>query len=237
MQVTNIIDTVKELIGYFNPGSGVAIKAEPKREQTKYELRVFGVGNDGILSIKPSKLDYDTVTVGFSKILSLVVVNKSKTNLYIDFQLEQMNIENKSQEEQDNIRNILYENFSLDFNEGIVPALSKKRVKITFRPSLRFDYNIRFTCNAREKPVQELMASIKQNSYLSQKYSINIVAKGDYPLLRFADIRNDQMSVSNLWEKFQLTPLNKELLTELRTEEIEYSNSEKTNQSVQDLQK
>jgi len=81
------------------------------------------------------------------------------------------------------------------------------------------------------------MASIKQNSYLSQKYSINIIAKGDYPLLRFADIRNDQMSVSNLWEKFELTTLNKELLTELRKEEIEYSNSEKTNQSVQDLQK
>lgn len=81
------------------------------------------------------------------------------------------------------------------------------------------------------------MASIKQNSYLSQKYSINIIAKGDYPLLRFADIRNDQMSVSNLWEKFELTALNKELLTELKTEEVEYSNSEKTNQSVQDLQK
>lgn len=145
LQVTNIYDTVKELIGYFNPGSGVAIKAEPKREQSKYELRVFGVGNDGSLSVKPSKLDYDTVTVGFSKMLSLVVINKSKTNLYIDFQLEQMNIENKSEDEQNSIRNILNENFNFDFKEGIVPALSKKRVKITFRPSLRFDYNIKLT--------------------------------------------------------------------------------------------
>lgn len=103
MQVTNIYDTVKELIGYHNPGSGVAIKAPPKREQSKYELRIFGVGNDGSLSVKPAKLDFDTVTVGFSKILSLVVINKSKTNLYIDFQLEQMNIEDKSQYEQDRI--------------------------------------------------------------------------------------------------------------------------------------
>ena len=38
MLVTNIIDKVKELIGYFNPGCGVAVKAEPKREQTKWEL-------------------------------------------------------------------------------------------------------------------------------------------------------------------------------------------------------
>jgi len=85
--------------------------------------------------------------------------------------------------------------------------------------------------------VKDLLSTIKEKSYFSEKYSINILAKGDFPLLRFADIRNDQLSVSNLWEKFQLTLLNKELLTELKKEEIEYSNSEKTNQSVQELQK
>ena len=51
MQVTIIIYAVKEFICYFNPGSGVAIKAKPKIEQNKNELRIFGVGNDGILSI------------------------------------------------------------------------------------------------------------------------------------------------------------------------------------------
>ena len=34
MQVTNIIDAVKKLIGYFNSGCGVAIKTVPKSEQT-----------------------------------------------------------------------------------------------------------------------------------------------------------------------------------------------------------
>lgn len=238
MQVTNIHDATKELIGYFNPGSGVAVKAQPKKEQTKYEVRIFGVGSDGSLSIKPSKLDFDTVTVGFSKILSLTVINKSKTNLYIDFQLEQMNIEDKSLEDQRRISQIVQENFIFDFKEGIVPAMSKKTVKISFKPSLRFDYNIKLSCNAREKPVKDLRSTIKSDSFLSQKYTINIIAKGDFPLLRFADIRNDQMSVSNLWEKFELTALNKELLTVLSKEEVEYSNSEKkTNQSVQDLQK
>jgi hypothetical protein len=145
MQVTNIYDTHKEMIGYFNPGSGVATQAEPKREQMKYELRVFGVGNDGNLSIKPSKLDFDTVTVGFSKILCLTVINKSKTNLYIDFQLEQINIDDQSAEEQDRISDIVHENFNFDFKEGIVPALSKKQVKITFKPSLRFEYNIKLS--------------------------------------------------------------------------------------------
>jgi len=238
VQVTNIYDTTKEMIGYFNPGSGVAIKAQQKREQSKYEVRVYGVGNDGSLSIKPSKLEFDTVTVGFTKILSLTVINKSKTNLYIDFQLDQNDTEQKSEEEQQEIRRIVSENFKFDFKEGIVPALSKKMVKITFKPSLRFDFKIKLSCNAREKPVSNLRSTIKANQFLSQKYSINIMAKGDFPLLRLADIRNEQMSVSNLWEKFELTFLNKELLTVLSKSEIEYSSSErKTNQSVQDLQK
>ena len=237
MQVTNIYDTVKECIGYFNPGSGVAVKAQPRREHSKYELRIYGVGNDGSLSIKPAKLEFETVTVGFSKILALVVINKSKTNLYIDFHLEQLGLEDKSQEEKQRINEIVQNNFKFDFKEGIVPEMSKKRVKITFKPSQRFDYNIKLICYAREKPVKDLMATIKDKSFISQKYTINILAKGDYPLLRFADIRNDQLSVSNLWEKFELTKLNKELLTELSKGEVEYSNSEKTNQSVQELQK
>jgi hypothetical protein len=236
MQVTNTYDTSKDMIGYFNPGSGVAIKGHQKKEQTKYELRVFGVGNDGNVSIKPSKLDFDTVTVGFNKILSLTVINKSKTNIYIDFQLDQMNIEDKTEKEQEDIRKIVDQNFKFDFKEGVVPALSKKKVKIAFKPSLRFDYNIKLSCNAREKPVKDLRGTIKDKAFFSQKYTINLFAKGDFPLLRFNDIRNEQSSVANLWEKFQLTTLNKELLTVLSKDEVEYSNSEtKTNQSVQDL--
>lgn len=238
MHVTNIYDSSKELIGYFNPGSGVAIKTQPRKEEGKYIIKILGVGNDGSLSIKPSKLKFDTVTVGFTKILSLQVRNNSKTRLYIDFQLEQMNTEDKTQEEQEEIRKILFENFKFDFKEGIVPALSKKKVKITFKPTLRFDFNIKLSCNVRDKPVKDLRATINSTKYIQEKYAINIMAKGDFPLLRFADIRNEQMSVSNLWEKFELTALNKELLTVLSKEEIEYSNSErKTNQSVEDIQK
>lgn len=170
MQVTNMYDPLKELIGYFNPGSGVAVKAQPKKEQSKYEIRIFGVGSDGTLSIKPSKLDFDTVTVGFSKILSLTVINKSKTNIYIDFELEQMDMENQSLQEQDRVSKVVQENFKFDFKEGVVPALSKKRVNITFKPSLRFDYNIKLSCNAKEKPVKDLRSTIKNNTFFSQKY-------------------------------------------------------------------
>ena len=60
---------------------------------------------------------------------------------------------------------------------------------------------------------------------------------GDFPLLRFTDIRNDQVSTPNLWERYHLTNLNKELLNKLSVSEIEFNNSDKTNQSIHDLQK
>lgn len=62
-----------------------------------------------------------------------------------------------------------------------------------------------------------------------EKSSIRIHAMGDYPLLRFTDIRNDQVSIASLWERFRLTNLNKELLNPLNEYEIEFNNSEKTN--------
>ena len=60
---------------------------------------------------------------------------------------------------------------------------------------------------------------------------------GDFPLLRITDVRNDQVSTANLWEKFHLTNLDKELLNDLNLSEIEFNNSDKTNQSIHDLQK
>lgn len=60
---------------------------------------------------------------------------------------------------------------------------------------------------------------------------------GDFPLLRLTDVRTDSISTSNLWERFHLTNLNKELQTPLNDSEIEFNNSDKTNQSMNDLQK
>jgi hypothetical protein len=68
-----------------------------------------------------------------------------------------------------------------------------------------------------------------------EKSFTNIHAMGDFPLLRFTDVRNDAVSTPNLWERFHLTGLNKELLTPLNDSEIEFNNSDKTNQSMNDL--
>jgi len=59
-----------------------------------------------------------------------------------------------------------------------------------------------------------------------EKASIRISCKGDYPLLRFTDVRNDQVSIANLWERFQLTKMNKELLLPLSEAEMSFNNSD-----------
>ena len=51
-------------------------------------------------------------------------------------------------------------------------------------------------------------------------------AKGDYPLLRFEDVRNDTISIANLWECFQMTKMNKELLMPLNEKEKIFNNSD-----------
>lgn len=80
-------------------------------------------------------------------------------------------------------------------------AKSKKKVNITFKPNLRFEFDTSLVCVASEKMTKDLSASIKQQTAqgiiskpvggLIEKASIMIRCKGDYPLLRFTDVRND----------------------------------------------
>lgn len=59
-----------------------------------------------------------------------------------------------------------------------------------------------------------------------EKAQIKIHCKGDFPLLRFTDVRNDQVSIANLWERFELTKMNKELLLPLSNAELAFNNSD-----------
>ena len=68
-----------------------------------------------------------------------------------------------------------------------------------------------------------------------EKASIQIYCKGDYPLLRFTDVRNDQVSIANLWERFELTKMNKLLLLPLTDAEIAYNNSDQMAGGQEDL--
>lgn len=54
-------------------------------------------------------------------------------------------------------------------------------------------------------------------------------------MLRLTDVRNEQVSIANLWEHFQLTEMNKALLLPLNSQELLFNNSDKATGSNEDL--
>ena len=174
---------------------------------------------------------------------------------------------------------LIYDYFSLDFTEGIIPAKSRKEINIIFKPrdicqaSLRLEVYSRQIVEessevVRPRPLVDsmltgdrsvmndsagasavwrndcgngsrLVRSAGQGGRESaaqkeseggleedftvqergRQYRLGYVMKGSaqvkvkahYPLLRFVNIKNNVLSVSSLWEKFQISKLNREL--------------------------
>ena len=52
---------------------------------------------------------------------------------------------------------ILEDCFKFDHPKGLINSKSKKKVNITFKPTLRFDFDINLVCIAREKPSKEAL--------------------------------------------------------------------------------
>ena len=96
---TNFYDHLKELVGFYNPGSGLmktggsmikSTKALPSVPQTvRYDIEIIGAGSDGVLTLSPKDIDFGTITVGFAKTMSVTVINKSNCNLYIELKMAQ----------------------------------------------------------------------------------------------------------------------------------------------------
>ena len=57
-------------------------------QSSKY-LQIVGAGADGMINISPEMLDFGTITVGYSKTLSVTITNKSESNLYIELKMMQ----------------------------------------------------------------------------------------------------------------------------------------------------
>mmetsp|Transcript_34250 Transcript_34250/g.25312 ORF Transcript_34250/g.25312 Transcript_34250/m.25312 type:complete len:149 (+) Transcript_34250:1345-1791(+) len=138
------------------------------------------------------------------------------------------------QEEIPQFTKVLEECFKFDNPKGLINSKTKKKVNITFKPTVRYDFDIQLVCFAREKPSKELEQTInktqkKEQLLIVEKSFIKVHAMGDFPLLRFTDVRNDSVSTANLWERFSFSSLNKELLQPLNDSEIEFNNSDKTN--------
>ena len=61
-------------------------------------VQIVGAGADGMISISPENLDFGTITVGYSKTLSVTITNKSDCNLYIELKMKQTDSNDSSQD-------------------------------------------------------------------------------------------------------------------------------------------
>jgi hypothetical protein len=247
----NLYDHLKEIVGFYNPGSGLMRTSGVKSLQNKtlskdpavvrYDIEIIGAGSDGVLTLSPKDIDFGTITVGFAKTMQVTVVNKSNCNLFIELKMAQRVDEDgtisKETEAVPLMKKVLQECFKFDQPKGLLNARSKKKVNITFKPTLRFNFDINLVCVAREKMAPEIENSAKtiKKENIVEKSFIKIRAVGDYPILRVTDVRNEQVSTAFLWERFRLTNMNKELTKSLNEYEMVFNNSEKSNMSIHDL--
>jgi len=89
--------------------------------------------------------------------------------------------------------------FKFGHPKGMVNAKSKMKVNITFKPTISFDFNIQLVVVAKKKIAKETLNVTQGNPQLQprtqdlikEKCAISCRAKGDFPLIRITDIRND----------------------------------------------
>ena len=248
-----------ENIGIFEPNSQKEKKDFDKRIFTK-EFNVLGRGSDGDLEIKPERLEFGTVKVGFHKKISFSIYNPTITNFYIrlepDFSGNYVLPEDKEKNSKNN--NKYRSDISFDFMEGMLNSFCKKDISVQFEPktraSLSFKLNVYATDNtsrskeiiSREKnSVNDSNININynlindENNEIAQnkeelKCTVEINAKGDYPLIKIVDVRNNLESTATLWKDLNVDEANEELGKKLTSEEMNYSNS-KTGKKLDNL--
>lgn len=100
-------------------------------------------------------VDFGTITVGFNKTMNATVYNRSNCNIFIELKMapkiDQASGQTYTAKELANLTKVLNENFQFDMPKGIINAKSKKTISITFKPQLRFEFDINMVCVARER--------------------------------------------------------------------------------------
>ncbi|EGR30774.1 hypothetical protein IMG5_123900 [Ichthyophthirius multifiliis] len=214
------------MVGVFNPGSGLFTKNQ-EEEKMDIQMEVQGEGNDGNILVQPRVLDFKIVKVNFSEKKSVQIQNMSDCTFFVFFKL----VYDENQEEKEEKNEFLIEkNFKLDIQESILAAHSKIDLNVYFFPIQVNKFNLKlqvYACNNEQNREKLIL-----------KDCIFLKAVGNYPLLKIIDVRNDVVSVTQLWQNFQINKINQELGKDLNENEIQFLNIEQLNiEQAQKLQK
>ena len=238
-----IYDPSEENIGVYNPQS-LKKNDFDKRIFTR-EINVLGLGSNGDIRIEPEKLEFGTVYIKIIPDFSGNTPLDKETN------------EEKS-EKSDIIRK--RRDIKIDFLEGMLNSLCKKDINIQFEPVTRVNLNFKINIYAtdtigeskeiliKKEQTLEINKNVLDESdflknkndeeYITHKEelkcSLEINAKGDYPLIKIVDLRNNIISPSKLWKDFNVDKANEELQKKLTDIEMNYSNAN-TDKKISDI--
>ena len=183
------------------------------------KLIIHGEGSDGELSLEPDQLDLGIVMVNFVKTTQLTLHNKSDSTF---------NVKIKRRVESSIEDSTVDSDLLIDFIEGIIPAKSKKTINLTFNPKTITDAKLYLEVHA--------CANISEFQCYDTIKSVSVIhVQANYPLLKIIDIRNNELSLASLWEKFNLSSINKELSKSLTNYEKRFSlNTKRLFDSIKD---
>ena len=148
----------------------------------------------------------------------------------------------------------------IDFLEGMLNSLCKKDINIQFEPITRVNLNFKINIYATDTIEESKKILIKKEQSLDinknvldesdylrgkndeevmvhkeeLKCSLEINAKGDYPLIKIVDLRNNILSPSKLWKDFNVDQANEELQKKLTDVEMNYTNAN-TDKKISDI--
>ena len=255
-----IYDPSEEDIGVYNPNNK---RNEFDKRIFSREINVLGLGSDGDIRIEPERLEFGTVKVGFHKKLSFSIFNPTITNFYIklipDFS-GNIPLDKPSGDDKSDKSDIMKKrrDIKIDFMEGMLNSLCKKDINIQFEPITRANLNFKINIYASDtiEPSKQILIKKEINSDINRnildesdylknnedfmphkeelKCSLEINAKGDYPLIKIVDLRNNIISPSKLWKDFNVDKANEELQKKLTDVEMNYSNAN-TDKKISDI--
>ena len=248
-----IYDPTNENIGIYNPEKNIEndkINEFDRRIYSK-EFNIIGRGSDGELRIEPEKLEFGTVKVGFHKKMFFSIYNPTITNFYIrlepDFSGNVSLTEDKNTKNPNKYRS----DISFDFMEGLLNSFCKKEISIQFEPKTRANLSFKINVYAADNTSRnkELINNEQKNNYNNNEINdkenefkskeelkcvLEVNAKGDFPLIKIVDVRNNLVSPAKLWKDLNVDLANEELEKKLTNEEMNYSNS-KSNKKIEDV--
>ena len=181
---------------------------ETKAPIGQQQVEIYGEGGDGSLVMKPELVDFGIIKVNFHKMEKITIFNHSHVSFFLSLEVKPLD---ESVRLDETTKRVLANSFQLDFTDGLITGHSKIEVCITFKPVEICELKVRLVCIAKEKPPTGVIAQTDSQG-LVEKCATELRANGRFPILKIVDIRNEDLSVSRLWDSFKLDRINKELL-------------------------